>query len=378
MECSALLAVAFMVSGIVVNNAVAGGECASLGGACDDGGWSGASKLDEIGDPNASHAQDSASSKWPAKSREMRWNMSASTESGAEEETASDATGNATERANENATENATEMAKAAATASRMRADAAKAPIIRSDDVRGMLQPIEAPPEGAILLDVSENSSIHIPGSIVIPYMQFDESAGVLKSAEEISGILGAAGVSRDDPVVIYGECLPCGGGPSVATFVYWMMKGLGHENVSVLDGTAEDWQASGRNVTSEAGVLSPKSYVPVQADNRTATYEEVSDGQVQIVDARTVQEFGISNIPGSISIPYESVLDGDRIRDETQLERIFMMLDRDRPVAVYTNTGMKASVVWFALDMMGYDPLLYSLRDWDSHQSPAKNGTEQ
>jgi len=57
-------------------SASAGAECASLGGGCDDGGWDPMAKLDEIG--NTSADQQPANTKWPAKSREQRWNMSAS------------------------------------------------------------------------------------------------------------------------------------------------------------------------------------------------------------------------------------------------------------------------------------------------------------
>ena len=56
-------------------SAYAGGECASLGGACDNSGWSGAAKLDEIGNTAASQETVTAT-KWPAKSRTMRWNIS--------------------------------------------------------------------------------------------------------------------------------------------------------------------------------------------------------------------------------------------------------------------------------------------------------------
>jgi thiosulfate/3-mercaptopyruvate sulfurtransferase len=218
-------------------------------------------------------------------------------------------------------------------------------------------------------LDVSENSCTHIAGSVVIPYMEFDVQAGVLKPVSEISQILGDAGISREDSVVIYGECLPCGGGPSVATYIYWMMKGLGHERVMVLDGTAEDWAASGRATTKDAKILPGKIYTPAETTNYTATYEFVKSKQAQIVDARTLQEFGSGSIPGSISIPYASVLSGKRIKGEDQLNKVFMALDKDQPVVVFTNTGMKASVVWFALKMKGYDARLYNYRDWMANQ---------
>jgi len=35
----------------------------------------------------------------------------------------------------------------------------------------------------------------------------------------------------------------------------------------------------------------------------------------------------------------------------------------------VYTNTGVKASMVWFVLDLMGYDARIYSWQDWLASQ---------
>lgn len=352
-----IISAAFLAVMALIQNAHAGAECASLGGGCDDSGWSGAAKLDEIGNPTVNQEQTSA--KWPAKSREMRWNMSASTA--------------ATKKAEAVTAENAQN-----ATTAREKAQEEQAVIVRSDDARIVLAPLDSVSDKDILLDVSENSSTHIAGSVVIPYMVFDEEAGVLKPAEEITKTLGDAGISREDSVVVYGECLPCGGGPSVATFVYWMMLGLGQEKVRVLDGTAADWAASGQEVALRGEVLPARIYTALPTANYTATYDQVKSGQVQIVDARTRQEYGTASIPGAISIPYASVLDKDRIKDEEELKKVFMLLDKDKPVAVFTNTGMKASVVWFTLSMMGYDALLYSYKDWVSHQNHASNAGNQ
>jgi thiosulfate/3-mercaptopyruvate sulfurtransferase len=142
-------------------------------------------------------------------------------------------------------------------------------------------------------------------------------------------------------------------------------MRSLGHENVLVLNGTAEDWVARGWPTTEDSQVLPGKIYSPAVTANYTATYQFVKSGQAQIVDARTLQEFMAQTIPGSISIPYESVLDGKKIKSMDELHEVFTMLDKDKPVVVFTYTGMKASVVWFALKMMDYDARLYSYQDW-------------
>ena len=180
------------------------------------------------------------------------------------------------------------------------------ASMVRSDEAKAILAPLDAVTDADILLDVSENSTMHIAGSVVIPYMEFDVQAGVLKPVPEISKILGDAGISREDSVVIYGECLPCGGGPSVATYVYWMMKSLGHEKVKVLRWDGRRLGGNGTGHHERRQDTPGKIYTPAETANYTATYEFVKSGQAQIVDARTLQEFGSGSIPGSISIPYD------------------------------------------------------------------------
>ena len=66
------------------------------------------------------------------------------------------------------------------------------------------------------------------------------------------------------------------------------------------------------------------------------------------------------------MNIPYESVITGNsRIKDETKLARVFSILNKNQPVVVYTNTGIKGSVEWFALELLGYDARLYSYSDY-------------
>jgi thiosulfate/3-mercaptopyruvate sulfurtransferase len=321
-------------------------------------------KLNEIG--NVTATQQSAGANWPKKSREIRWGMNSSQD--AEDENGEE---------NESAVASGSiqlaeaEEAKDVQNAARALPKKLQINMTRSLKAREMLLPLDEVADADIMLDVSENSSLHIEGSICIPYMEFFLQPGILKPAAEVASILGEAGISRADSVVIYGECLPCGGGPSVATYVYWMMKSLGHENAIVLDGTAEDWATAGGATSGSAAVLPRKEYIPLENSNYTATFDMVKSGQVQIIDARTPPEFAMGTIAGSISIPYEGVLNESRITGEDRLDMVFMVLDKDQPVVVFTNTGMKGSVVWFALEMMGYDARLYSYQDWMANQLP-------
>ncbi len=64
-----------------------------------------------------------------------------------------------------------------------------------------MLIPISDVTSPDVLPDISENSTKHINGSIVIPYTEFTLGGGLLKSVPEIAQILINAGISNQDKV---------------------------------------------------------------------------------------------------------------------------------------------------------------------------------
>ena len=238
----------------------------------------------------------------------------------------------------------------------------------RSDSVASVLVPLESVNKSGVILDISPSSTEYIPGAINISYTEFLGPGAALKPATEMAAILGEAGISQNDAVLIYGECQPCGGGPSAATYVYWIMKYLGHENVKLLDGGIDDWVAALQPTVSEPAALPSQSYTPVIKADLLATYEFVHSGTPQVVDARTATEYEAGSIPGSINTPYDRVLDGKKIKDKESLEELFSSLDKNRPVVVYTNTGVKASMIWLALTLLDYDARIYSWQDWQAN----------
>ncbi|HWQ19448.1 MAG TPA: rhodanese-like domain-containing protein, partial [Methanotrichaceae archaeon] len=240
------------------------------------------------------------------------------------------------------------------------------------------LLPISEINSSQVVLDASENATKYIPGSISIPYKEFSKEDESLRPIPELAEVLGQAGVSRDDDVVVYGECLPCGGGPSAATYVYWVLCYLGHDKVKLLDGGMKEWDEAGLPTTSTPAKRPATSYDPRPRLDLLAAYDYVKSGMPQIIDARPTQEYlGAGGaIPGSVNIPSDLVADSDRIKSEDELKEVFSGISKDRPVVVYTNTGVKASVVWFALELQGYEAELYSVQDYLSHKRQKNSNT--
>jgi thiosulfate/3-mercaptopyruvate sulfurtransferase len=220
-----------------------------------------------------------------------------------------------------------------------------------------------------VVLDISPDATRYIDGAVNINYENFLGKGGQFKSVSEISRMLADAGISRNDSVVVTGKCLPCGGGPSPAVFTYWLLKYLGHEKVRVLDGSIEDWLAAGLNISDKPDARPKTNYTPSLKPEILATYDFVVNGGAQVVDARPARDFDIGSIPSAINIPYEDVLENERIKQEEELQKVFIDLRKDLPVVVYTNVGVEASLVWFALTLSGYDARLYSWRDWLENQ---------
>ena len=231
-----------------------------------------------------------------------------------------------------------------------------------------LASPMEVAPND-VVLDISPSATRYIEGAVNVNYEDFMGEGGQFKSVSEMATLLGDAGISRNDSLVIAGECLPCGSGPSPAVFSYWLLKYLGHEKVRVLDGSIDDWAAAGLNTSNKSATRTKTIYTPLIKPELLATYDYVVHGGAQIVDARPAIDFGMGSIPGAINIPYENVVEKERIKPEEDLQKIFMGLEKDRPVVVYTNVGVEASLVWFALTLSGYDARLYSWRDWTENQ---------
>lgn len=231
-----------------------------------------------------------------------------------------------------------------------------------------LASPMAVLPED-VVLDISPSAARYIEGAVNINYESFFEKGGQLKTVSEMAKLLGEAGISRNDSIVIAGECLPCGGGPSPAVFTYWLLKYLGHENARVLDGGIDDWEAAGLGTSNESATRLKTDYIPALKPELFATYDFVLNAGAQIVDARPTRDYGIGSVPGALNIPYGSVVEDERIKPQEDLQKIFAVLDREQPVVVYTNVGVEASLVWFALTLSGYDARLYTWRDWLENQ---------
>ncbi len=220
-----------------------------------------------------------------------------------------------------------------------------------------------------LVLDVSNSRAqgeARIRNTISIPLKSFLYDNDTVKPITEISKTLGDAGISSDDPVVVYSDTFDSG----KATFVFWLMRYLGHENVKVLDGDLHSWTAASLPLDIKQNTRHAVSYSANVNADLMAEYEYVKSGTAQIVDARSFQDFGKERIPLAFSVRPDDVLEDGKIKDAAKLNDTFSMLDKSRPVVVYSSDIVKASLVWYALQLMGFDSRMYTWQDWQAHEA--------
>ncbi len=243
-------------------------------------------------------------------------------------------------------------------------------PAYRSDlFIKGdLLKPLPAVSSSELILDVSNSYSpgdAHIRGAIHIPSKSFLYENGTLKPIPEITGTLGDAGISRDDSIIVYSDSFISG----EATFVLWLLQYLGHEDVKALDGGLDDWTKASLPLETRQNSRNATNYTPAIKPELLANYDYVKSGTPQMVDARIFQEFGKERIQQAFFIGPDSVLEGGKIKAGDQLNDTFAKLDADRQTVVYSTDFLNSSLVWYALQLMGFDSQIYSWQDWQEHE---------
>ncbi|HWQ20427.1 MAG TPA: rhodanese-like domain-containing protein [Methanotrichaceae archaeon] len=231
----------------------------------------------------------------------------------------------------------------------------------------GLLRQIADLSSSDVVMDVSNDNSYfesHIQGAAYVPSRSFFNDNGTLKPAQEMAAILGQAGISREDSVVVYSDSLESG----ASTFAIWALEYLGQSNVRLLDGSFDDYSAAGLPVESGQSSRGEANYVPEVRPELLASFDVASGGSAQIVDARDFQDYGLGRIPGASFIDPSDVLDKGKIASSSYLNSTFAGLSKGSPVIVYSDDGVTASLVWYALSLIGYDSRLYTWNDWQAH----------
>lgn len=167
----------------------------------------------------------------------------------------------------------------------------------------------------------------HIPGSVHVD-LERDLSVQVtptsgrhpLPSASTFASTLGRLGVGNDTRVVCYDA-----GSGAFAARLWWMLRWVGHDAVTVLDGGFAAWVAEGRPVSTGSAPARPAAtFAPRPRPGMVLDVDGVlralADGGT-LVDLRGAERFRgdvepidavAGHVPGAVNLPYADNLGPD------------------------------------------------------------------
>jgi thiosulfate/3-mercaptopyruvate sulfurtransferase len=216
----------------------------------------------------------------------------------------------------------------------------------------------------------------HIPGAIWVDATTWARAFTKSQDAEEWSKTIGNLGIDADKSVIVYDDT-----SSKDAARIWWILRYWGVKDARLLNGGWPAWEeAKGKIVDDvpEINALSPK--LKAHPD-RLATKEQMLDfvkgKKLQILDARSTEEFcGEANtaknngaIPTAIHQDWVDVLDKktQKFKSSDELNKMFKEkgIDLDRSSVTYCQSGGRAAVLAFTLELMGVKEVRNYYKSW-------------
>lgn len=244
----------------------------------------------------------------------------------------------------------------------------------------------------------AEFAVAHIPGARFLGLGSLvDESSPVpaaLPRPDQLAARLALLGVAEGTAIILYDDSAL-----RSAARAWFMLTAAGWDHVAILDGGLGKWRAEGRALASggEHPVpVTPAHLAPLRrVRSKAQMLANLTSKAEQVLDARAADRVygtGIDpvhggpngRIPGAYNLPYTEVLNADgTFKSPQELRTAFIAagIDLNRPITTSCGSGITASVLLFALHLIGVDSAgLYdgSWSEWSADpDTPKLQGPE-
>ncbi|TGE23962.1 sulfurtransferase [Hymenobacter aquaticus] len=241
----------------------------------------------------------------------------------------------------------------------------------------------------------------HLPGALFVDLEQdlarptADAAQGgrhPLPPVAEFARLLGCLGITPETPVVVYDDK----SGANAAARVWWMLRGVGHAAVQVLDGGLPAAQVAGFPLTDAPEQATPAAPYPASGWHLpiapVALVREASaTGSHLIIDVREAARYRgetepidlvAGHIPGAVNVPFAGNLDAQgQYRPAPELRAAYEAVLAGRApeqVIVHCGSGVTACHTLLAFAQAGLEiPKLYvgSWSEWSRNDFPRATG---
>jgi thiosulfate/3-mercaptopyruvate sulfurtransferase len=220
-------------------------------------------------------------------------------------------------------------------------------------------------------VDTKAYEAGHIPGAVGFNWQTQlqDQVRRDIISRDAFEKLVGGAGISPNDTVILYGD-----NNNWFAAYGFWLFKIYGHKEVRLMNGGRVKWLNEGdKEMTTDVPQVAPVPYRVTETHlELRAMLPQVFDAQKgnwNLVDVRSPDEFtgkviappGMSetaqrggHIPGAKSIPWSTAVNPDgTFKAPDELENIYLQqkgVDPKRDTIAYCRIGERSSHTWFVL----------------------------
>ncbi len=244
----------------------------------------------------------------------------------------------------------------------------------------------------------AEFAAAHIPGARFLDLASFYDPGSPVPYAfptpDQVAERLASLGVGPDDAIVLYDDSAI-----RTAARAWFVLTASGRANVAILDGGLGTWRTEGRPLESgtpePARAASAALAAPSRVRSKAQMVANIASGAEQVLDARAADRVygsGIDpvhggpngRIPGALNLPFTEVFEPDGTwKSPEALRAAFERagVDLSRPLVTTCGSGVTASVLLFALHLVGVDTAaLYdgSWSEWSADpDTPKAHGPE-
>ena len=219
----------------------------------------------------------------------------------------------------------------------------------------------------------AEYEAGHIPGAVFMDLADLTDTANpvenMLPPAEKFASRMQSLGLGDGSRIVLYDDSAV-----KTAARAWFMLKMFGAHDVAILDGGIAKWKAEGRPLTQGKESLRHRHFTAWQDDKNVRTkadmLKNLHSKAEQVVDARGAARFtgeeadprpgmAAGHIPGSRNVPFSALYNSDgTFKSKDELKKVFAEagVDLGKPVVTTCGSGVTASVVLFAMHLLGKD----------------------
>ena len=225
----------------------------------------------------------------------------------------------------------------------------------------------------------SDYQTIHIPNAVWVDHDAWSKTFAQGQDVKQWQQLLGRLGINIDTRVVIYDDQ-----STNRAARIWWILRYWGIRDVKLLNGGWKGWAAAHGPTTQDVPKIEATEVTLTPHPERLATKDllmkslQKREGRpVQIIDARSESEYcGETKtakrngaIPGAIHKEWTEVIDKktQRFKSAEKLSQLFEEagIKLDQPSVTYCQSGGRAAVMAFALELMGAKSVRNYYRSW-------------